>query len=64
MNAGLNHLAFSTRDRDILDRIRIEAREHGWLELFAESYPHAGGEQHTALYLENLQGFEVEIVVG
>lgn len=38
------------------------AREHGWNELFAESYPHAGGPQHVALFLENHEGFEVEIV--
>jgi hypothetical protein len=31
--------------------------------MFADRYPHAGGEQHTALYLENSEGFEVEVVV-
>jgi len=36
----------------------------GWRELFADRYPHAGGPSHTALFLENSEGFEVEIVVG
>ena len=39
------------------------AAAHGWRELFAEKYPHAGGDEHTALYLENSEGFEVEVVV-
>jgi hypothetical protein len=46
----------------LLDRLREQAPEHGWSELFAESYPHAGGPEHTALFLENGQGFEIEIV--
>jgi hypothetical protein len=31
--------------------------------MFADRYPHAGGAGHVALYLENSEGFEVEIVV-
>lgn len=46
-----------------LDALREDASAHGWRELFADRYPHAGGEQHTALFLENAEGFEVEIVV-
>jgi hypothetical protein len=30
--------------------------------MYADRYPHAGGDQHTALYLENSEGFEVEVV--
>ena len=64
MRAGLNHLALCVRDRQLLDRLRNEASAQGWRELFAERYPHAGGEQHVALYLENSEGFEVELVVA
>lgn len=64
MRGGLNHLAFRTSGRDELDRIRAEAGRHGWVELFVDDYPHAGGERSTALYLENAQGFEVEIVAA
>jgi len=31
--------------------------------LFADKYPHAGGPEHTALFLVNSEGFEVEIVI-
>lgn len=64
MRPGVNHLALTVEDRATLDRIRAESSAHGWHELFADRYPHAGGEQHTALYLESSEGFEVEIVVG
>jgi hypothetical protein len=64
MRPGMNHLALSCPDRATLDRMRSESSAHGWHELFADRYPHAGGEQHTALYLENDEGFEVELVAG
>ncbi|MDQ0708748.1 hypothetical protein QFZ52_001400 [Arthrobacter woluwensis] len=59
---GLNHLALTVPGRDLLDELRRDAESHGWQELFPEAYPHAGGPQHTALYLVNGQGFEVELV--
>lgn len=64
MRAGLNHLALTVADRAELDAIRAGAGAHGWDELFADRYPHAGGPEHTALFLENAQGFEVELVVS
>lgn len=63
MNAGLNHLALAAASRALLDRLRDDAPAHGWRQLFADRYPHAGGPDSTALYLENSEGFEVEIVV-
>lgn len=59
---GLNHLALRGPDLAHLDHVRAECIDHGWTELFAERYPHAGGAAHTALFLENSQGFEIEIV--
>ncbi|WP_336603677.1 GNAT family N-acetyltransferase [Rothia nasimurium] len=61
-HAGLNHLAFTVPSAALLDTLRSEATNHGWSELFADRYPHAGGPDHYALYLENKQGFEVELV--
>lgn len=58
----MNHLALRAPRRERLDEIRSGCGEHGWRELFADRYPHAGGPQHTALFLENAEGFEVEIV--
>jgi hypothetical protein len=62
LRPGLNHLALLADERALLDRMRAESSGHGWHELFADRYPHAGGDQHTALFLENSEGFEVEIV--
>lgn len=64
LRPGVNHLALTVEDRTTLDRLRAESGAHGWRELFADRYPHAGGEQHVALYLESSEGFEVEIVVA
>jgi hypothetical protein len=63
LRPGINHLAVTCEDRALLDRIRAESSAHGWHELFRDAYPHAGGEQHTALYLESSDGFEVEVVL-
>jgi hypothetical protein len=56
--------ALTVADRPTLDRLRAESSGHGWHELYADRYPHAGGEQHTALFLESSEGFEVEVVVA
>lgn len=63
LRPGVTHLAFTVESRALLDRMRAESSSHGWHELFADRYPHAGGEQHTALHLENSEGFEVEVVL-
>lgn len=59
---GLNHLAFHIRDTATLDELAIEAARHGWCLMFPDRHPHAGGEHHYAAYLENDDGFEVELV--
>ena len=46
-----------SRTGDLLYRIRLKSSAHGWHELFADRYPHAGGDGHTALYLESSEGF-------
>ena len=50
MRAGLNHLALVVDDRAALDRIRDDA------------WAHAGGPDHVALFIENDEGFEIELV--
>lgn len=62
MRAGLNHLALTVVDD--LDLLRAEAGGHGWRELFGDRYPHAGGTDHRALFLESDAGFEVELVAA
>lgn len=63
MKAGMNHLALTINSRERLDDLRRLSSTWGMTELFADSYPHAGGEDYTALYLESSEGFELEIVL-
>jgi len=62
LRPGLNHLAFHAGPREQLDKLVAEAPDRGWRPLFEEKYPSAGGPQHYAGYLENSDGFEVELV--
>lgn len=59
---GLNHLAFHGGSRRDVDRLMAEAPEHGWNALYSERYPHAGGPDHYAGWLENGEGFKAEVV--
>lgn len=61
---GLNHLALHAGTRGQLDELVAAAPEHGWTLLFADRHPFAGGPEHEAAYLEDADGFEVELVVG
>jgi catechol 2,3-dioxygenase-like lactoylglutathione lyase family enzyme len=63
LRPGLNHLAFHVPgDRAALDALVEEAFTHGWTLLFPDRHPYAGGAEHCAAYLENADGFEVELV--
>lgn len=59
---GLNHLAFHGGERADVDALMTEAPAHGWHPLYADRYPYAGGEQHYAGWLENAEGFKIEVV--
>lgn len=61
---GVNHLAFHGGAPDAVDTLMTDAPEHGWRPLYAERYPHAGGPDHYAGWLENAAGFKVEVVAG
>jgi catechol 2,3-dioxygenase-like lactoylglutathione lyase family enzyme len=61
MRPGLNHLAFLVPDRQVLDRIVADAATHGWTTLPTDGHPIAGGGE--VVYLEDRDGFEVELVV-
>lgn len=62
MRAGLNHLAFHVESRAEVDRLTSESSGHGWKLMFADRHPYAGGPDYYAAYLEDDQGFEVELV--
>jgi RimJ/RimL family protein N-acetyltransferase/catechol 2,3-dioxygenase-like lactoylglutathione lyase family enzyme len=59
---GLNHLALHAGTTARVDELAERALAHGWRPLFADRYPYAGGRDHYAAYLENSDGFEVELV--
>jgi len=61
---GLNHLAFHAGSRDRVDELTRLAPSHGWSLMFADRHPHAGGPDHYAAYLQNVDGYEVELVAG
>jgi catechol 2,3-dioxygenase-like lactoylglutathione lyase family enzyme len=59
---GLNHLAFHVESQARTDELSVDAGQNGWRMMFADQYPYAGGTGHYAAYLENIDGFEVELV--
>lgn len=59
---GLNHLAFHAGTAEHVDSLSTAGPKHGWNPLFAKTYPYAGGAGHYAAYLENTDGFEVELI--
>lgn len=58
---GINHLAFHGGDETDVDRLVDDGTEHGWSLMFRDRHPYAGGPDHYAAYLENADGFEVEL---
>ena len=61
---GLNHLAFHAGGRERVDAIAAAAPSAGWMLLFGDRHPYAGGPEHYAAYLANSDGYEVELVAG
>lgn len=61
---GLNHLAFHGGTRAEVDLLAESAPARGWSLMFADRHPHAGGPDHYAAYLENEDGYEVEVVAS
>ena len=62
LRPGLNHLAFGAGTPAEIDLLVRRAASHGWTVMFPDQHPHAGGAGHYAAYLENEDGFEVELV--
>ncbi|GAA2005163.1 VOC family protein [Microbacterium ulmi] len=59
---GVNHIAVHAGSPAELDELMTDAAEHGWSPLYHERYPHAGGPDHYAGWLESRAGFKVELV--
>lgn len=61
-DAGLNHLAFHAGSRGEVDRLTALAQAAGVRVLYEDRHPHAGGDDHYALFLEDPDGLKVELV--
>jgi catechol 2,3-dioxygenase-like lactoylglutathione lyase family enzyme len=59
---GLNHLAFHVASAALVEAMTAAAAQHGWRLMFADQHPYAGGTGHYAAFLENLDGYEAELV--
>ena len=64
MRPGLNHVALHAGTRADVDGIVTDAAAFGWTLLFPDKHPWAGGSGHYAAYLEDRDGYEVELVAG
>jgi catechol 2,3-dioxygenase-like lactoylglutathione lyase family enzyme len=64
LRAGLNHVALHAGPRSALDSVVTDAAAFGWTLLFPDKHPWAGGPEHYAAYLEDRDGFEVELVAA
>lgn len=61
LRPGLNHVAFSVDSPEACAAIVTGAREHGWRQLDADA-KHPLGKGLDVAYLEDRDGFEVELV--
>ncbi len=62
MRPGLNHLAFRVEDASTLEVVGAGAAEWGWTQLPPNGHPMA--EDAPVLFLEDRDGFEVELVAA
>ena len=60
LRPGLNHMAFRVESEAVLDLVAGAAGGYGWSALPNDRHPIAGGAR--VLYLEDRDGFEVELV--
>lgn len=61
LRPGMNHVAFRVATCDLLDDVVAIAHEHGWRILEGGTHHPLRGEP-TIVYLEDHDGFEVELI--
>lgn len=61
LRPGMNHIAFRVATVDLLDEVVADAPEHGWHVLSGGAH-HALQGRPTIAYLEDHDGFEVELI--
>jgi len=60
LRPGVNHIAFRLDSPFAVDHIVAKAADNGWSPLASDGHPIAGGAR--VAYLEDVDGFEVELV--
>src|SRR5205814_9826394 len=60
LRPGLNHVAFRLDSPELLRGIVGQCSQHGWSTMPIDRHPIAGGAE--VAYLEDADGFEVELV--
>jgi len=61
LRPGMNHVAFHVESTDAIARLLSEAGGHGWHRLSDDPRHPLGRDQEVA-YLEDRDGFEVELI--
>ena len=61
LRPGMNHVAFHVESTAEITRILAAASEHGWAQLGGDSR-HPLPPETTVAYLEDRDGFEVELI--
>ncbi|ANG86193.1 VOC family protein [Microbacterium aurantiacum] len=61
---GLSHLAFHAGSAESVEQLWRQGPSHGWMHLYADRHPFAGGEDHYAAFLEDAERFKVELVAS
>lgn len=61
LRPGMNHVAFHVRDTDEIGRLLDDAPAHGWRAL-GDDPRHPLGRDQAVAYLEDRDGFEVELI--
>src|SRR5258706_9983014 len=59
---GLNHLAFHVADQEQVEKLVAGAPTNGWRLMVADRHPYPRGQGHYPAYLENVDGFEAELL--
>ena len=59
---GLNHIAFHGRSREHVDQINEWVKSSGFVSLYDDQYPYAGGPGYYAVYCEDPDRMKVEVV--
>jgi catechol 2,3-dioxygenase-like lactoylglutathione lyase family enzyme len=62
LRPGMNHLAFDVASPDAVDQLAEQAPGFGWQRLIADRQQHAMPPDTYAAYLEDGDGFEVELI--